>query len=87
MRTQQKFEPRVDAEFHFRNFFVDLLHEVDDEVDQLVSVHLLRVEVGDQETGNQLKDDEKRDAMEKTNQLNSALTKLTLSRFELYLTR
>ena len=67
MRSQQKFEPRVDAEFHFRNFFVDLLHEVDDEVDQLVPVHLLRVEVGDQETGNSSTVDEKRHAIEKTN--------------------
>lgn len=41
--------PGVDAELHLGDLFVDLLHEVDDEVDQLVAVHLLRVKVGDQE--------------------------------------
>ena len=42
--------PRVNAELHLRDLLVDLLHEVNDEVDQLVAVHLLRVEVRDQET-------------------------------------
>ena len=42
--------PGVDAELHLRDLLVDLLHEVDDEVDQLVPEHLLGVEVGDQET-------------------------------------
>ena len=42
--------PGVDAELHLWYLLVDLLHEVDDEVDQLVPEHLLGVEVGDQET-------------------------------------
>lgn len=39
----------IDCQFHFIDLLVDLLHEVDDEVDQLVAVHRLRVEVRDQE--------------------------------------
>ena len=41
--------PGVDAELHLRDLLVNLLHELDDEVDQLVPVHLVRVEVGDEE--------------------------------------
>lgn len=41
--------PGVDGQLHFADLLVDLLHEVDDVVHQLVFVHLLRVEVGDQE--------------------------------------
>lgn len=41
--------PRIHSQLHFANLLVDLLHEVDHEIDQLVFVHLLRVEVGDQE--------------------------------------
>lgn len=41
--------PGVNREFHLTNFLVDLLHEVDDKVHQLVFVHLLCVEVGNQE--------------------------------------
>lgn len=41
--------PGVDRQLHLADLLVDLLHEVDDEVHQLVFVHLLRVEVGDQE--------------------------------------
>ena len=44
--------PGVDAELHLGDLLVDLLHEVNDEVDQLVTVHLVRVEIGDQETEN-----------------------------------
>ena len=40
---------RVDAELHLRDFPVNLLHEVDDKVDEFVPVHLIRVEVGDEE--------------------------------------
>ena len=40
---------RVDRQLHLADLLVDLLHEADDEVDQLVLVHLLRVEVRDQE--------------------------------------
>ena len=40
---------RIDAKFHIRNFLVNLLHEVDDKVDEFVPVHLIRVEVGDEE--------------------------------------
>ena len=41
--------PGVYAELHLGDLLVDLLHEVDDEVDQLVAVHLVSVEVRDQE--------------------------------------
>lgn len=41
--------PGVDRQLHLADLLVDLLHEVDDKVHQLVFVHLLRVEVGDQE--------------------------------------
>lgn len=41
--------PGVHRKFHLADFLVDLLHEVDDEIHQLVFVHLLRVEVGNQE--------------------------------------
>lgn len=41
--------PGVNGQFHLADLFVDLLHEVDDKVHQLVFVHLLRVEVGNQE--------------------------------------
>jgi len=36
-------------EFHLRDLFVYLLHELDDEVDQLVLQHLFCMEVGDEE--------------------------------------
>lgn len=39
----------VDTQLHFRDFLVDFLHKVDDEVHQLVLVHLLGMCVGDQE--------------------------------------
>ena len=42
--------PGVDRQLHLADLLVDLLHEVDDEVHQLVLVHLLRVEVGDEKT-------------------------------------
>ena len=41
--------PGVNGQFHLADLLVDLLHEVDDKVHQLVFVHLLRVEVGNQE--------------------------------------
>lgn len=41
--------PGIDREFHLTDFLVNLLHEMDDKVHQLVLVHLLRVEVCDQE--------------------------------------
>ena len=40
----------IDRQLHLADLLVDLLHEGDDEVHQLVLVHLLRVEVGDEET-------------------------------------
>ena len=39
----------VDRKLHLRDLLVDFLHEVDDEVHELVAQHLLGVEVGDQE--------------------------------------
>lgn len=36
-------------ELHFRNLLVNLLHELNDKVDELVLEHFLRVEVGDEE--------------------------------------
>lgn len=36
-------------ELHLRNLLVNLLHKLNDEIDQLVLQHLLGVEVGDQE--------------------------------------
>eukprot|EP01023_Acetabularia_acetabulum_P052221 TRINITY_DN57887_c0_g1_i1.p2 TRINITY_DN57887_c0_g1~~TRINITY_DN57887_c0_g1_i1.p2 ORF type:complete len:148 (-),score=18.54 TRINITY_DN57887_c0_g1_i1:71-514(-) len=39
----------VDGQLHLRDLLVDVLHELDDKVDQLRLVHALRVEVGDQE--------------------------------------
>lgn len=41
--------PGINRKFHLTDLLVDLLHEVDDKVHQLVFVHLLRVEVGNQE--------------------------------------
>lgn len=41
---------RVDRQLHLTDLLVDLLHEVDHKVHQLVFVHLLCVEVGDQKT-------------------------------------
>lgn len=41
--------PGVNRQFHFTDFLVDLLHEMDDKVHQFVFVHLLCVEVGNQE--------------------------------------
>lgn len=39
----------VDSQLHLADLFVDFLHEMDDKVHQLVLIHLLRVEVGDEE--------------------------------------
>lgn len=36
-------------ELHLRNLLVNLLHELYDEINQLMLKHLFRVEVGDQE--------------------------------------
>lgn len=44
MSSEQTYE-----KLHFRYFLVDLLHELDDKVHQLMLQHLLRVEIGDQE--------------------------------------
>ena len=41
--------PGVHRELHLRNFLIDFLHKVDNKVHQLVSQHLLGVEVGDEE--------------------------------------
>lgn len=35
-------------EFHFRNFLVDLFHELNDEIDQLMLEHFFGMRVGDQ---------------------------------------
>ena len=40
--------PGVHRELHLRNFLIDFLHKVDNKVHQLVSQHLLGVEVGDE---------------------------------------
>ena len=40
----------IDSQFHLVDLFVDFIQESDDEVDQLVFVHLLRVRVSDQKT-------------------------------------
>jgi hypothetical protein len=42
--------PGIDRQLHLTDLLVDLFHEMDDEVHQLVLVHLLCVEVGDEET-------------------------------------
>lgn len=42
--------PRIHAKLHFRDLLVDLFHEMNDKVDEFVSVHLLGVKIGDQET-------------------------------------
>ena len=39
----------VDRELHFRDFLVDVLHELDDEIDELALVEGLGVDVGDKE--------------------------------------
>lgn len=39
----------VQEQFHFRDFFVDLFHEVDDEFDQFLGNHSLGVFICDQE--------------------------------------
>jgi hypothetical protein len=36
-------------ELHLRDLLVDLFHELDNKVDQLMLQHLLGVEIGDQE--------------------------------------
>lgn len=41
--------PGIDRQFHFADLLVDLLHEANDKVHQFVLIHLLRVEVGDEE--------------------------------------
>merc|ERR1711884_535703 len=40
--------PGVDAQFHLGNLLVNLLHEMNDKVDEFVSQHLFSVEIGDQ---------------------------------------
>lgn len=40
--------PRVDRQLHFTDLLVDFFHKVNDKVYQLMFVHLLRVEVGDE---------------------------------------
>ena len=42
--------PGVDGQFHLGDLLVDFLHKLDDEVDELGPVHLLSVEVCNQET-------------------------------------
>ena len=54
LESLQKFlcgnsRTRVDGELHLADLLINLLHEVDDEVDELVLVHRLCVEVGNQE--------------------------------------
>lgn len=39
----------VNGQFHLTDLLVNFLHEVDDKVHQLMLVHLLRMEVGDEE--------------------------------------
>lgn len=41
--------PSVDRQLHLADLLVDLLHEIDDKVHQLVFIHLFCVEVGDEE--------------------------------------
>ena len=41
--------PRVDGQLHVADLLVDVLHERDYKVDELVPVHLLGMEVGDEE--------------------------------------
>jgi hypothetical protein len=41
--------PGVQAQFHFRNLLVYVLHKLNDKVDKFVLEHRLSVEVGDQE--------------------------------------
>ena len=41
--------PSVDSQLHFADLLVYFLHELDNEINQLVLVHLLGMEVGDQE--------------------------------------
>lgn len=38
----------IDRQFHLADLLIDLLHKVDDKVHQLMFIHLLRVEVGNQ---------------------------------------
>ena len=40
--------PGVDAQFHLGNLLVNLLHEMNDKVDEFVSQHLFSVKIGDQ---------------------------------------
>lgn len=42
--------PGVDRQLHFTDLFVNFLHEMNDKVHQFMFVHLLCVEVGDEET-------------------------------------
>lgn len=42
--------PSIDWQLHFTDLFVDFFHKVNDKVHQLVFVHLLRVEIGDEKT-------------------------------------
>ena len=40
---------RVDGELELTDFGVDVLHELNDEIDQLLLLHILNVEVGNEE--------------------------------------
>ena len=40
--------PRVQRQLHLGNLFVDVLHELNDEVDELVLQHGLGMKIGDQ---------------------------------------
>ena len=40
--------PGVDAQFHLGNLLVNLLHKMNDKVDEFVSQHLFSVKIGDQ---------------------------------------
>lgn len=40
--------PGVDGQLHLTDLLVDLLHEMDDKIHQLVLVHLLCVEISDE---------------------------------------
>ena len=42
--------PRVDTQFHFRNFFINFFHEMNDKVDQFVPQHFFSMKIGNQET-------------------------------------
>lgn len=41
--------PRIQTQLHLTNLFIDVFHELNDEVDEEMFGHLFRVEVGDEE--------------------------------------